>query len=123
MAHYTYLISLGINIVVIVWIASALHRKGRAFLADSLAGNETGAASLSHLLTIGLYLVTLSYVLLTLRYDFRPTSMAHLLQTMSVKIGWLLLVLAAANYMNLWLLTKVRARAGSADGFRNAQKR
>ena len=115
MIEFLYLAYLAISVAIILWVGRAFDMKARTFLIDTFGGNETAAKSLSRLLTVGFYLVTISHVLLTLRHGLIPNTLANIAQLFSTKIGWLLLVLAAANYFNVWLMTKIRRQAIVGD--------
>ena len=75
---------------------------------DAFRGNEVLADSVNHLLVVGFYLINLGYVSLTLRAAVTPTTFAVSLELLSVKIGWVLLVLGAMHFMNLFVISKLR---------------
>ena len=92
---WTYLIYLLISISLTVWVARTLHKNGRIFLVDSFLGNEALADSINHLLFVGFYLVNLGFVSLALRTAEKPIDLQGVLETLSDKIGWVLLILGA----------------------------
>jgi hypothetical protein len=107
----TYLAYLTLSIALTIWVATTLHRNGRIFLVDSFLGNEPLADSVNHLLVVGFYLVNLGYVSLALRSSDRPLDLQGILETLSAKIGWVLLVLGAMHFFNLYIFSKMRKRA------------
>jgi len=94
-----------------VWVARTLHRNGRVFLVDCFRGNTEMADSVNHLLVVGFYLINIGYVALALKYGNRAGNPATALETLSTKIGLVLLVLGVMHFFNLYVFTKMRKRA------------
>ena len=108
---WMYLLYLAITLTLTVWVAKTLHRNGRIFLVDSFAGNEALADSINHLLAVGFYLINIGYVCLALRYGDKPENLQGLLETLSTKVGVVLLVLGGMHFFNLYVFSKMRRRA------------
>src|SRR5271155_101608 len=108
---WTYLAYLLISIALTVWVARTLHQNGRIFLVDSFLGNEPLADSINHLLVVGFYLVNLGFVSLALKSDEKPVDLQGVLETLSAKIGMVLLVLGAMHFFNLFVFSRMRKRA------------
>jgi hypothetical protein len=108
---WTYLSYLLISIALTIWVARTLHQNGRIFLVDSFLGNEALADSINHLLVVGFYLVNLGFVTLALKSDDRPADLQGVLETLSTKVGGVLLVLGAMHFFNLLIFSKMRKRA------------
>jgi hypothetical protein len=108
---WTYLAYLAISIALTVWVARTLHQNGRIFLVDAFLGNEALADSVNHLLVVGFYLVNFGYVTLALKSDDRPADFQGVLETLSFKIGGVLLILGAMHFFNLLVFSKMRKRA------------
>jgi hypothetical protein len=108
---WTYLTYLTISIALTVWVARTLHQNGRIFLVDSFLGNEALADSINHLLFVGFYLVNLGFVSLALRTAEKPVDLQGVLETLSDKIGWVLLILGAMHFFNLYIFSRMRKRA------------
>ena len=108
---WTYLSYLLISIALTVWVARTLFKNGRIFLVDSFVGNEPLADSINHLLVVGFYLVNLGYVTLALKTADRPADLQGILETLSGKIGWVLLILGGMHFFNLYIFSKMRKRA------------
>ena len=92
-----YVAYLMISIALTVWVARTLVRNGRIFLVDSFLGNESLADSVNHLLAVGFYLVNVGYVSLALKYGDKPLDLAQAIETLSTKVGLVLLVLGVMH--------------------------
>jgi hypothetical protein len=108
---YTYLAYLLISIGLTVWVARTLHKNGRIFLVDSFHGNEPLADSVNHLLVVGFYLINIGYVSLALKYGAHAENMKEALETLSTKVGLVLVVLGIMHFFNLFIFSKMRRRA------------
>jgi len=106
-----YVVYLSISIALTVWVARTLVKNGRIFLVDSFLGNESLADSVNHLLAVGFYLVNVGYIALALKYGEKPVDMAQAIETLSTKVGLVLLVLGAMHFFNLYVFSRMRRRA------------
>lgn len=113
---WTQLAYLAISIALTVWVARTLHRNGRVFLVDCFRGNTELADSVNHLLVVGFYLVNVGFVSLALRFGVVAANYQEALETLSTKIGLVLLVLGVMHFFNLGVLTTCRRRALGAGG-------
>jgi hypothetical protein len=109
----TYITYLIISISLTVWVAKTLHKNGRVFLVDACHGNEPLADSINHLLVVGFYLISLGYVVLALKAGDKPSDLQEIFETLSTKIGWVLLILGGMHFFNLLIFSKMRGRARS----------
>ena len=107
----TYVVYLIISICLTIWVARTLHKNGRVFLVDSFLGNEQLADSVNHLLVVGFYLINIGYVTLALKYGAAAASAQEAMETLSTKIGLVLLVLGGMHFFNLAVFTRMRKRA------------
>ena len=107
----TYIVYLIVSICLTIWVARTLHKNGRVFLVDSFLGNEQLADSVNHLLVVGFYLINIGYVTLALKYGAAAASAQEAMETLSTKIGLVLLVLGGMHFFNLAVFTKMRKRA------------
>lgn len=105
-----YIVYLFISVALTVWVARTLHKNGRIFLVDSFLGNEPLADSVNHLLVVGFYLINIGYVTLALKYRAAVTNAQEALESLSTKIGLVLLVLGGMHFFNLLVFTKLRKR-------------
>jgi hypothetical protein len=108
---WTYLIYLSLSILLTVWVAQTLHANGRIFLVEAFSGNEPLADSINHLLVVGFYLINIGYVALALKEGSAPQDIRGVLETLSSKIGVVLLVLGGMHFFNLFVLSRMRRRA------------
>ena len=108
---WTYLAYLLISVSLTVWVARTLHKNGRIFLVDSFLGNEPLADSVNHLLVVGFYLVNIGFVTLALKYGEKAVDVASGLETLSTKVGLVLVVLGVMHFFNLYVFSKMRRRA------------
>ncbi len=106
--HLAYLI---ISIALTVWVARTLRKNGRIFLVDCFHGNEGLADSVNHLLVVGFYLINVGFVTLALRFGVLAGDMKEALESLSTKVGLVLLVLGAMHFFNLAVFTSCRRRA------------
>ncbi len=107
----TYLAYLAISVALTVWVARTLHQSGRIFLVDSFLGNEKLADSVNHLLVVGFYLINIGFVTLALKYGVVAATAQEAVETLSTKVGLVLLVLGGMHFFNLVVFTKMRKRA------------
>ena len=108
---WTYISYLIISIALTVWVARTLSKNGRIFLVDSFLGNEPLADSINHLLVVGFYLINFGYVTMALKSADKPADLQGVLETLSTKIGWVLLILGGMHFFNLFIFSKMRKRA------------
>ncbi len=104
----TYLLYLAISICLTVWVAQTLFKNGRLFLVDVFHGNEPLADSVNHLLVVGFYLINLGYVSLALGVGTTVESARESIETLSWKVGLVLLVLGAMHFFNLLTFSRIR---------------
>ncbi|MEO6714315.1 MAG: hypothetical protein ABIM89_12910 [Mycobacteriales bacterium] len=107
----TYGAYLLISIGLTMWVARTLFKAGRVFLVDVFHGNVELADSVNHLLVVGFYLVNLGYVALALKLNQRVDSAQTSLEALSSKLGFVLLVLGAMHFGNLYIFNRLRRRA------------
>jgi hypothetical protein len=108
---WTYVIYVALSIPLTVWVAQTLHKNGRVFLIDSFHGNEQLADSVNHLLVVGFYLINIGYIALALREGVAPADLRQVLETISRKIGIVMLVLGGMHFFNIFVFSKMRRRA------------
>jgi hypothetical protein len=108
---WTYIVYIALSIPLTIWVAHTLYKNGRVFLIDSFRGNERLADSVNHLLVVGFYLINIGYVALALKERIAPTDLREVLETISRKIGVVMLVLGAMHFFNILVFSKMRRRA------------
>ncbi|HYT60106.1 MAG TPA: hypothetical protein VEL06_08035 [Haliangiales bacterium] len=110
---WTYIAYLLVSVALTIWVARTLHKNGRIFLVDSFLGNEALADSVNHLLVVGFYLINIGYVTLALKYGDKATDARTAVETLSTKVGLVLVVLGVMHFFNLFIFSKMRRRATS----------
>jgi hypothetical protein len=113
---YAYLIYLAISIALTIWVARTLHKNGRVFLVDVFHGNETLADSVNHLLVVGFYLINLGYVSMALKLKDSVMTIQTAIEALSLKVGWVLIVLGGMHLFNLFIFSRMRRRASIVNG-------
>lgn len=111
---WTHLAYLAISIALTIWVARTLHRNGRIFLVECFRGNTELADSVNHLLVVGFYLINIGYVTLALKYGVAAADAQEALESLSTKIGLVLLVLGFMHFFNLAVFTRMRKRGIAA---------
>lgn len=106
-----YGVYLPVTVLLTVWVARTLFKNGRLFLVDIFHGNEQLADSVNKLLLTGFYLVNIGYATLTLRTTEAVTSYQGSVETLSIKIGTIILILGGMHFFNLYVFYKLRNRA------------
>ncbi|HST86700.1 MAG TPA: hypothetical protein VLL08_33485 [Kineosporiaceae bacterium] len=108
----TYLVYLLISLALTVWVGRTLHANGALFLVDVFRGNTELAKAVNHLLVVGFYLINLGFVSLTLRISDPPSSAQGSIESLSIKIGSVLLVLGILHLGNVFVFNRMRMNAG-----------
>lgn len=106
----THLLYVAIGIVLTAWVARTLRFHGRVFLAKGCKGNDELATSLSHLLSVGFYLLHIGCVLLMLRWGDYPTDVAKAIELLSTKIGVVLVALAISHFLHIALYARIHGK-------------
>jgi hypothetical protein len=103
-----YAVYLATSTAMTIWVASVLYKNGRAFLVDAFHGNETLTDSVNHLLVVGFYLINLGYVARNLEFHERPANIERAVELISIKFGWVLLVLGTMHFFNIFVFSWMR---------------
>lgn len=106
----TYVVYLLISCSLTVWVGWTLSRNGRRFLSDVFGGDERLADAVNRLLVVGFYLLNLGFVTLFLRVDDEIAGVRGSFETLSVKVGIVLLVLGGIHLGNVYVFTRIRRR-------------
>lgn len=113
----TYVIYLLVSIALTVWVAKVLFKNGRIFLVDIFHGNNELADSVNKLLVVGFYLVNIGYMSLALKEYGAIGSMQVVVEVLSYKVGWIILILGGMHFLNLVIFFKLRNRAKREKAF------
>jgi hypothetical protein len=115
----TYLVYLLVTVPLTIWVATTLSRNGRVFLADVFAGDEGLADAVNKLLVVGFYLLNLGFVVLFLRINEPVEDLSGLFDTLSVKVGVVMLTLGGLHFLNVYVFNAIRRRS-RAENLRTA---
>lgn len=107
---FSYIIYLAIVLFVILRVGHTLYRNGRPFVIMCLDGNVAVADAVNKILLVGYYLINMGYAVITLRIWEKITSMMDALETLSYKIGFLVLLLGVMHFINVGALLWRRSR-------------
>ena len=113
----TYLVYLLVSIALTVWVAKVLFKNGRIFLVDIFHGNNELADSVNKLLVVGFYLVNIGYMSLALKETGSIASTQVVVEVLSYKLGWIILILGGMHFLNLVVFFKLRNRAKRDKAF------
>lgn len=106
-----YVIYLLVTIPLTIWVATTLSRNGKVFLEDVFAGNEPLAQAVNRLLVVGFYLLNIGFVLLFLRVSSPVYDLGSLFETVSVKVGVVMLALGLLHFVNVYVFNAIRRRS------------
>jgi hypothetical protein len=107
----SYALYIPITVVLTIWVARALFTNGRVFLVDIFHGNELLADSVNKLLLVGFYLINIGYAVYTMRIFETIDNTQTLIETLSLKLGAIILILGGMHFFNLFVFFKLRKRA------------
>jgi len=105
---WTYGVYIVISIALTIWVGRTLHKNGRIFLVDVFAGNDALADSVNHLLLVGFYLVNFGFVSLALKLQTHVRDAIESVEVLSYKIGYVLVVLGAMHFLNVYVFSRIR---------------
>ena len=103
----TYAAYVVISICLTIWVARTLFKNGRVFLVDVFR-DEALADSVNHLLVVGFYLINFGFVSLALKLRARVADATESVEALSYKVGYVLVVLGAMHFLNLYVFSKIR---------------
>ncbi len=106
-----YLLYLLLTITLTIWVARTLFKNGKVFLIDIFHGNHELADSVNNLLLVGFYLVNIGYAVYTLQVNYNIIDARQLIESLSVKVGLIILILGAMHFFNLYIFFNLRKKA------------
>jgi hypothetical protein len=107
----TYVAYLLVTVPLTIWVAMTLSRNGQVFLEDVFDDNPAIAGAVNKLLVVGFYLLNLGFVLLYLRSDDRIIGLSQMLESLSGRVGVVMLVLGAVHFLNMYVFNAIRRRS------------
>lgn len=107
----TYIVYMVTSIALTIWVAKVLFNNGRIFLVDIFHGNTELADSVNKLLVVGFYLINVGYMSLALKEAGTIPNVQVVVEVLSYKLGWIILILGGMHFLNLIIFFKLRNRA------------
>ena len=104
---WMYLAYLAISVGLTIWVATTLSRNGLIFLEDVFDDHRL-ARAVNQLLVMGFYLLNLGYVSVAMRSGKQIPNASAALETISMKLGLVLLVLGVLHFGNVFFLGRYR---------------
>jgi hypothetical protein len=104
---WMYLSYLAISIGLTIWVARTLSRNGLIFLAEVFHDGQL-AKAVNSLLVVGFYLINLGYVTFAMKYSGELHTTSQAMETLSKKVGLVLLVLGGLHFFNVFALGRYR---------------
>lgn len=106
-----YLLYIAISVGLTVWVGHTLGSNGRVFLVEVFDGNPELAVAVNRLLIVGFYLVNLGFMAYFLRTGDSVTGVRDIFETLSLKVGTVVLVLGVLHFGNVIVLARLRRRS------------
>ena len=106
----TYIFYVVISVGLTIWVARTLSRNGRYFLVKVFSDNEQLADSVNHLLVVGFYLLNFGYAAIALKMGIRPVDAVEGVEELSMKVGYVLVVLGIMHFFNLYIFSRLARR-------------
>ena len=107
----TYSCYLVITIALTIWVARTLFKNGKIFLIDIFHGNKELADSVNNLLLVGFYLINIGYAVYTLQVTGNIVNVQQVIESLSLKIGLIILILGGMHFFNLYIFFTLRKKA------------
>ncbi len=107
----TYVAYLLVTVPLTIWVAMTLSRNGQVFLQDVFDDKPDLADAVNKLLVVGFYLLNLGFVLLYLRSDDSVSTLSQMLESLSGRVGIVMLVLGVIHFLNIYVFNTIRRRS------------
>lgn len=112
----SYIAYLTISTAFTCGVGYSLSRNGRVFLAEVFGGNQRLTDAVNRLLVVGFFLVNFGFVTLYLRVGGDVANLREAFESLSVKVGTVLLVLGVLHLGNVVVFNRLRTTAGPPLG-------
>ncbi|MUU79572.1 hypothetical protein [Winogradskyella endarachnes] len=100
----TYLIYLPIICFIMLKVGWLFYKNGEVFLLDIFQQNQPLVSSINKLLLIGYYLLNIGYAILTISYWEHLESTIEIINSLSLTLGRIIIILALMHYNNIFIL-------------------
>ena len=114
-----YVIYLICTIALTIWVARTLFKNGQIFLIDIFHGNKPLADAVNNLLLVGFYLVNIGYVVYALKTTEYVVDVRAIIEVLSVKIGFIILMLGGMHFFNMYVFFRLRKKALAFKAYGN----
>jgi len=105
---FSYIVYLCTTIGITAWVASILLRNIKVFLLDIFSKKKDIAQSVTHLLIISFYLISLGYIFFSLQITGEIDSTQILLEKLSFKLGFVVLFLGVECFLFMCVIFVLR---------------
>jgi len=106
----SYAIYVLVGIGLTIWVAHTLRIRGRVFFDKGCKGNTELADSLSHLFSVGFYLLHIGFVLLALKLGEEAADTTGAIELLSTKIGLVLIVLGVFHFLHIAIFARIHGK-------------
>jgi len=101
-----YIIYLSLTAIIIVHVGRTCYTNGNIFIQNLLKKDKVLASHVNKLLLLGYYLLNIGYCSITLvSWNTIETSL-KLIEVLSTKVAFIILVIAVMHYINIIMLNK-----------------
>ncbi len=106
----TYVTYVLVGIGLTIWVAHTLRIRGRVFLDKGCMGNTELGDSLSHLFSVGFYLLHIGFLLLALKLGGKVADTTGAIELLSTKIGLVLFVLGLSHFLHIAIYARIHGK-------------
>lgn len=107
---WLYLAYLAISIPLALVVGRTLSTHGATFLADVFAEKQELGVAVNRLLLVGFYLLNIGLILMFVSVGSSVHSLTDLIQSLSTKVGFVMLFVGVAHVANIMVLNGIRRR-------------
>ena len=105
---WTYVIYFVICTGITSWVGGTLKRNGPTFVAHGKEFSVPVIESIIHLLIVGFYLIAFGAICFLLQFGERASSAETAIETLSVKVGSILVITGMLHFFVLSTFAKLR---------------
>ncbi len=103
---FAYCIFLLITVYIIVVIGKICYRNGNTFVLSLIPGHQELCLRINRILLTGYYLVNIGYTVTTISNWKHIHTFNGFAETLTHRIGYILLLLAVLHYTNLFIIIR-----------------
>jgi hypothetical protein len=103
----SYIIYCIVTTFIIVVVGNTIHKNGRVFLMGVFNHNNLLVDGINNVLLAGYYLLNIGYCVYTLKILETLTTYNQLIETLSTKLGYIVLALGTMHFINIATLLLV----------------